>query len=86
MKFVIGWLVLVNLLTYGIYWLDKRRAAKGGRRISERELLLWALAGGSPAAIVSMRKHRHKTKKMSFKIGIALVVLLQLVTVWFWLT
>ncbi len=86
MKLVIGWLVLVNLLTYGIYWLDKRRAAKGGRRISERELLLWALAGGSPAAIVSMRKHRHKTRKMSFKIGIGLVVLLQLVTVWFWLT
>ncbi len=86
MKLVFLWLVLVNLLTYGIYWLDKRRAAKGGRRTSERELLLWALAGGSPAAIVSMRKHGHTTRKMSFKIGIALVVLLQIVTIWFWLT
>jgi len=84
-KLVIGWLLLVNLLTYFVYWLDKRRAAKGGRRIRERELLLWALAGGSPAAILSMRRHRHKTKKLSFLVKITMVVLVQLVAIWFWL-
>ncbi len=84
MKLVFIWLFLVNVLTYFFYWLDKRRAKKGGRRISERELLLWALAGGSPAAILSMRKHRHKTQKMSFKLSIGAVVVVQLVALWFW--
>lgn len=85
MKLVFIWLFLVNLLTYFVYWLDKRRAKKGGRRIPERELLLWALAGGTPAAIVSMRKHRHKTQKKSFRFAVGAIVLVQLVAIYFWL-
>ena len=83
LKIVIGWLLLVNLLTYFVYWLDKRRAKKGGRRVSERELLVWALVGGSPAAFYAMRKLRHKTKKTSFKLWFALVIIAQLAALWF---
>ena len=61
------WLVAINLVTYLMYWWDKRRAQKGTRRISERELLGWALAGGSPAAFFAMRRFRHKTNKSSFR-------------------
>jgi len=70
-------LALVNLITYWIYWLDKSRAQKGGRRISERELLVWAAIGGTPAAILAMRKFRHKTQKVSFRIAFWGVVLAQ---------
>ena len=56
LKALATWLVAINLVTYLIYAWDKRRAAKGQRRISERELLLWALAGGSPAAFLAMRR------------------------------
>ena len=83
LKLVFGWLLLVNLLTYFVYWLDKRRAKKGGRRVSERELLVWALVGGSPAAFYAMRKLRHKTQKTSFKVWFALVVIAQLAAIWF---
>ena len=83
LKIIIGWLLLVNLLTYFVYWLDKRRAKKGGRRVSERELLVWALVGGSPAAFYAMRKLRHKTQKTSFKVWFALVVIAQLAAIWF---
>ena len=83
LKLVFGWLLLVNLLTYFVYWLDKRRAKKGGRRVSERELLVWALVGGSPAAFYAMRKLRHKTQKTSFKLWFALVVIAQLAAIWF---
>jgi len=71
------WLVAINLATYGIYWWDKRRAVKGHRRISERELLLWALAGGSPAAFFAMRKFRHKTQKTSFRVQYWAIVAVQ---------
>ena len=85
MKLVFLWLLLVNLLTYFVYWLDKRRAQKSRPRVRGRELLLWALAGGTPAAILSMRKHKHKTQKTSFKLAIGAIGLAQLVAIWFWL-
>jgi uncharacterized membrane protein YsdA (DUF1294 family) len=74
-------LALVNVITYWIYWLDKSRAKKGSRRISERELLVWAAIGGTPAAILAMRKFRHKTQKVSFRIAFWGVVLAQVALV-----
>ena len=72
------WLVAINLVTYLMYAWDKRRAQKGQRRISERELLLWALAGGSPAAFFAMRKFRHKTQKTSFRVQYWAIVVIQI--------
>ena len=72
------YVICVNLVTYWIYRLDKRRAERGGRRFSERELLTWALVGGSPAAIFAVRRLPHKTRKTKFKLGLAAVVLVQL--------
>ncbi len=72
------YVICVNLVTYWIYRLDKRRAEKGGRRFSERELLAWALVGGSPAAIFAVRTLPHKTRKTKFKLGLAAVLLVQL--------
>ena len=37
------WLTAVNVMTYVMYWWDKRRAVKGKRRVSERELLAFYL-------------------------------------------
>ena len=76
------YLLLVNGLTFLVYRLDKRRAERGGRRIPERELLLWALAGGTPAAFLAMRRFRHKTKKTSFRVGLFGVLAVQAVLVW----
>jgi uncharacterized membrane protein YsdA (DUF1294 family) len=67
LKLLAVYLVLVNVAAYGVYWLDKRRAARGGRRVSERELLLWAAAGGSVGAWLAMQRLRHKTRKIGFR-------------------
>ena len=77
MRVLLWYLIAVNLLTYLVYWWDKRRARKGARRISERELLLWALAGGSLGAILAMRTHRHKTSKVRFKLAFLGVLVVQ---------
>jgi len=77
------WLVAINLATYLMYAWDKHRAKKGQRRISERELLLWALAGGSPAAFFAMRRFRHKTQKTSFRVQYWAIVAIQIgLTIW----
>lgn len=66
---VAGALALVNALTFGAYALDKRAATQGRRRIRERSLHLWSLAGGWPAAWWAQRLLRHKTVKASFRRG-----------------
>lgn len=49
------------------YWLDKRAAQRGRKRISERSLLLLGLAGGWPGAILAQQMLRHKSVKPSFR-------------------
>jgi len=77
-RFLGLYLIAVNLLTYGVYWWDKRRAQKGQRRISERELLMWVAAGGSVGAFLAMRRFRHKTAKTPFRVWFFLVVAAQI--------
>lgn len=62
-----GALAAVNLLTFAAYWVDKRAAIHGRRRIAERALHLWSLAGGWPAAWWAQRALRHKSAKVSFR-------------------
>lgn len=71
------YLVLVNAFVFFLFWLDKRRARKGQRRISEKELLMWSALGGWPGALMAMRKFRHKTKKRSFRAWLYGLIALQ---------
>ena len=83
LRVLVGYLLVVNLFAYAVMWVDKRRAARGARRVRERELLLWALAGGTPGVVAAMRIHRHKTRKTSFLWGLLGVVALQMaIAVW----
>ena len=79
-------LAAINLLTFFMYWHDKRCARNGSWRVPEAMLLGLALAGGSPAAYIAMRALRHKTKKSSFRLRYWLVVIVQGVAVAYWLS
>ena len=70
-------LVLMSLLTAGIFVWDKRRARSGGRRVPEARLLLFALLGGAPGAYWAMRTVRHKTKHLRFRLLVPLLALAQ---------
>jgi uncharacterized membrane protein YsdA (DUF1294 family)/cold shock CspA family protein len=81
-----AWLVAVNAATMAVYILDKRRALRDCRRVPEWVLLALALVGGSPAAGLAMALLRHKTRKATFRVAFAAVVVLQVVglAAWFW--
>ena len=80
-RIAVAYLIVVNLGAYFTYWLDKRRARSGGRRISERELVAWPLVGGWAGALLAMRRLRHKTQKRSFKLMFVGVALLQIAVI-----
>lgn len=78
------WLVFINLVTFLVFGLDKLKAKRKAsrpstRRVPEKTLFLLALLGGSAGALLGMRAWRHKTLHRSFRIGIPLILLLQIV-------
>lgn len=82
-RILFWYLILINALAFLVYWWDKKRAEKGKPRISERELLLWAAIGGSLGAFFSMRRFRHKTRKTKFRVLFWLIVVAQIVLIWY---
>lgn len=72
-------LLALNVLAFCLYGLDKRRARRGRRRIRERTLLLVAALGGSAGAWLGMRLWHHKTLHLRFRLGLPLILIVQLV-------
>ena len=64
-----------NTIVFAMYGLDKRKAKRHGRRISEKALLLAAALLGSLGALFGMYVFRHKTKHLKFKIGVPVLLI-----------
>ena len=84
--FLIGY-ILINILSFIVFFADKVKAKNGKWRISEKTLLILA-AFGPFGATLSMNRFRHKTRKLKFKlVYVALlihVILLLLIFVHFY--
>ena len=80
---IIAALLLVNIVAFAAYGIDKRKAQKNKWRIPENTLLLLAFLGGALGALLGMRLFHHKTKHWKFKILVPLFLVLQLaLSVW----
>ena len=71
-------LLLVNLLAFALYGIDKLKAKKSAWRIPESTLLLVAFLGGSLGALLGMELFRHKTKHAKFKVLVPLFLILHI--------
>ncbi|MCI8497100.1 MAG: DUF1294 domain-containing protein [Clostridiales bacterium] len=78
-----GYLLLVSLISVLITVSDKRRAKTGKWRVPEATLLLFSALGGSAAMLITMKKIRHKTKKVKFMVGIPLILIAQIILIGF---
>lgn len=70
-------LLVLNLISMFLYFLDKQKSKKGSARISEDDLLLSSFLGGI-GAFLGMQIFRHKTKHLKFKISVPLFALLHI--------
>ena len=66
-QLLIVYLLLINLLGFILYGIDKAKSKrKGSRRIPERTLLCLARMGGGVGCWMGMMLFRHKTKHDRF--------------------
>ena len=80
---LLWYLAAVNVVTFTVYGIDKRKARRGAWRVPEKTLFLLPLLGGSVGALLGMKVFRHKTKHWYFVWGIPAILLAQLaLTVW----
>ncbi|WP_120077323.1 DUF1294 domain-containing protein [Aurantiacibacter odishensis] len=76
-EWLVYYLIAINFVAFAAFGLDKAFAETGGRRISERRLIEWAMLGGTPGAYAGRYLFRHKTRKISFSDRLHGVAMLQ---------
>lgn len=72
------YLIIINIVTFFLMGIDKRKAIKAKWRIPESKLFLFAWLGGSLGGILGIYAFRHKTKHKKFTIGFPLILILQI--------
>lgn len=78
MSALLTYLIIINVITFVVFCVDKRRAIRHEWRISEATLLGLSFAGGAMGGIVAMRLVHHKTRKPRFEFGLPLMLAAQL--------
>lgn len=82
--YLLAYIVIINIITFLALAFDKHRAKNDGRRIKNFFLLGLSFFGGSIGGLLGMKLIRHKTKKSYYRLGLPLMVLMQvLVLVYF---
>lgn len=74
MFIVIIVLLAINITGFINMGYDKHQAKKGKWRTPELRLFLYAFFGGATGIYAGMKVWRHKTQHLSFRIGIPLLI------------
>ena len=80
-QIIIIYLVVINVVTFFMYGIDKWKARKAKWRIREAALLGLAVLGGSIGAWLGMRVWHHKTLHKKFRYGVPAIIVIQLLLV-----
>lgn len=82
-KYVLIYLGIINVVTFIAFAIDKLNAIGHRSRIRIVTLLGLAFMGGSLGGLLAMYLLHHKTKKDYFTVGIPLIMLMQVVVVFY---
>ena len=88
------YLIVINIVTFLVYGIDKWKAKQGSWRISEATMLILAVIGGSIGALLGMKIWHHKTMHKGgtrdvnnivggyqFKYGLPLILIIQIILI-----
>ena len=80
---IIFYLLIINIIAFSLMYIDKQKAKKNKWRIKEDALMISAFLGGSIGALIGMNTFRHKTKHVKFTVGIPLIIILNILTIYY---
>ena len=78
-KYLICYLIIINLIAFISCYIDKKRAIKNKYLLKESYLLTLSFLGGALGLYISMYLFRHKTKKIKFTLIIPLIIILWII-------
>ena len=78
MWYLLLYLLIINLVSFMMFYIDKRKAIKDKWRIKESSLHLVSFAGGVYGSITAMFLFHHKNRKIKFCLITALALLLNI--------
>ena len=78
LKIILLYLFAINVVAFFAFGIDKYKAKRDKWRIPESTLLSMAVLGGSIGALAGMKVWRHKTLHDKFRIGIPVIIALQI--------
>lgn len=85
MKQFLVYILVVNVITFMLFAIDKWKAKRNRWRIPEKMLLGFSFFGGAIGGLIGMRLCHHKTQKKRFSLGIPMMIVLHfLVIIWLW--
>lgn len=79
--------LVLSVITFVVYRLDKHAAQTGRWRTSESTLHLLELAGGWPGAWIAQQRLRHKSRKPGYRVVYWMMVVLHAAALiaWCWM-
>ncbi len=77
------YLIVINFASFALFALDKVNAVQHKKRIRIVTLLGVAFIGGSLGGLLAMYILRHKTKQDYFTVGIPLIIMMQVVVLFY---
>lgn len=80
---LLGYVILINIVTFAYFAVDKYNAVHKLTRISQDKLMAFAIAGSSIGALLAMVILRHKTRHVLFTLGIPLILITEVAILYF---
>lgn len=83
MKLLLIYFLIINIIAFAYYGIDKYKAKHDKWRIKEKTLLLLAFFGGCLGAFLGMKIFHHKTQHKQFTIIVPICIILWIVIFYF---
>lgn len=79
MEYMIYYLIILNVLCFVLFGLDKLLAKKKKNRIRNSTLIGLSVLGGGVGSLFGMYLFRHKTKTWYYVYGIPVIFIIQII-------
>ncbi len=78
---VVSYIIIINLIAFVLYGIDKKRAIRNEHRIRESVLLWIARLGGAIGSWLGIKSFHHKTKHAKFMVVVPLWLIIWLMAI-----